>query len=197
MQTPEEKRIQAHGITVGEMKELGYRQANDPASIATIPGNNAGDKITDRFFKEEFGNYTLPMHERFHYHVATESRMFAPGGAEPVKTSTASVHKLTKEAYEFQKKHGAFNGQIVHILHNPEFEEKNAPLFGTAEAGNGPGPDTGNTGGSGTPLTKEELENSTVDEIKGIFDELGVEAPKGMKKAELIEELLKHNPVKA
>jgi len=114
-------RKQAHGLTHEEMEELHYKQVSGE-EIETVSSNNAGDKISDPYFKTEFSEYEIPVHEKHIYHVAEEIRQFKTSGPTPEKTSSATLQKYTKEAYEFMKNNHGFDGKIVHILHNPELE---------------------------------------------------------------------------
>lgn len=164
----EDQKHQAHGMTVGQMKDLHYKQIHDPGSIKMIPANNGGDKITDPYFEKDYGKYMLPEHEAHLYHVAAEARTFASGGATPTRTSIPAIHKLTKEAYEFQKKNKAFEGQIVHILHNPELPPVKA----------GKKVDDGDD--------SEDLNLLTVPELKDKLATLTGEPVKITKKADLI-----------
>jgi hypothetical protein len=116
------KQKQAHGLTHEEMQDLHYKQIQ--GDIQKVPANNAGDKIGDKYFKEEFADYEVPVYEKHLYHVVSEPRSFNPATGE--KTSVASLKKFTKKAYEFQKVNHGFDGHTVHILHNPELEDVKA-----------------------------------------------------------------------
>lgn len=161
-----------------EMKELHYKQMHEPDTIEMVEPNNGGDKITDPYFAKDYGDYKLPVHERHIYHVAAEARAFKSSGAIAERTSVSAVHKLTKEAYEFQKKNRAFEGQIVHILHNPELEPKSKPTA--------PKPPK-------APAKGEDITLLTAVDLKARIEQLSEKpVPKSLKKKEdLIAELKK------
>jgi hypothetical protein len=176
----EKDKHQAHGMSVGKMKDLQYNQVHNPDAIERIPGNNAGDKITDEYFRKDYADYTLPVHEKDFYHVVAEARAFASGGATAVRSSIPAVHKLSRQAYAFQKEHKAFNGQIVHILHNPDLEVDKKQTKKEVQGG---------------PV--EELQLLTVDKLKEKFFELtGQNAQSAIKKNELIGDILKAQKAK-
>lgn len=176
----EKRKHQAHGLTVEEMKELHYKQVHEPDTIEMVEPNNGGDKITDPYFAKDYGDYMLPIHERHVYHVAAEARAFRSSGAIAERTSVSTVHKLTKEAYEFQKKNKAFEGQIVHILHNPELEQVSKPT--APKAPKAPAKNEG-----------EDLTLLTVVDLKARIEKLSEKpVPKSLKKKEdLLAELKK------
>lgn len=183
----DENKHQAHGLTVGEMADLQYQQIHEPEEIEMMTGNGAGDAIKDPYFKEAYKDYELPVHEKNFYHVATEARTFAPNGAEPIRTSVMSVQKLSKEAFEFQKVHGGFAGQIVHILHKPEEEQPRARKSKKVKE------ETENSGQGEAGNSAEDrkiLETMTVPQLKERLDEITGATTKLKKKEELIDEIL-------
>lgn len=175
------EKIQSHGMTHQQVEDLRHHQLNND-KIKTYEPNNGGEKIKDPVFKELYGDYQVPYHEMGHYHVAMEARSWKNTGATAERTSVATVQKFTKEAYDHQLKNNAFNGYIVHIIHNPtlpgaEAATKNALAGPTTEDG-----DEGEEGSGDGP----ELSAMTVSELKDLYKhKTGEEAP-AMKKADLI-----------
>lgn len=108
---------QAHGLTVAQMANLRVQQEEE--TVELMPCNNARpDQIKDAIFREAFSNYQIPRVESHIYVVAVEPRLFDHQTGE--RLSVATVHKFTREAYEFMKENHGFSGKVVHILHNPE-----------------------------------------------------------------------------
>lgn len=164
-----DKIIQSHGMTHAEVEDLRIRQMQN--QVKMVPANNAGEAIKDEYFKKEYSDHKIPDHEKHIYHVAIESRTFRSSGPTAEKLSNSTVQKFTKEAFEFQKKHNAFNGQVVHILHNPELNKKH---------------DGGNDIAPGKVV---QLADMKVDDLRDRYTELTGEAvPSGVKrKADLID----------
>lgn len=113
-----DKKIQTHGLTHQEMKELHEKQIH--GQVEMIPANNL-DTLKDPYFKEEYGDYKIKEHNKNVYHVAMERREFKTVGGMPRKTSTSSVVKFTKEDFEAatSKQSRTFSGYTTHILHYP------------------------------------------------------------------------------
>ena len=120
---PDGEKHQAHGLSHAEVEELRLRQLHN-LPIEMIPGNNGrADQINDPYFKafieENFsGQYQLPLHERGHFHVIMEPRLYDPASGQ--KLSIIVVQKYHGPAFNFQLENGGFNGFTVHILHFAE-----------------------------------------------------------------------------
>ena len=161
METPEDEKIQSHGITKGQMKDLQYQQQQ--GDVKMIDANNVGDNIKDKEFAKEFADYQLPEAEKDHYHVVAEARLFNQTTGE--KISNPVVHKYTKEAFEFNKKHHGFDGQTVHILHNP-------------------------TKTVAEKETEDDFDVMTVAQLKEAYKEItGEDAPKNIRRDDLLEKV--------
>lgn len=183
--TPLGQKKQAHGLTHEQMEEVRYQQASAPEEIETIPGNNTGDAVTDKLFKDEYADYKLPKVEENHYHIVAESPQYNQATGE--KLSTAILHKFTPEAYEFQKEHSGFSGQRTHILHNPKLNGND--LNAKQEK------DLGGKKDLVEYKTEEELQDMTNSELLDYYEELtGVRLPSNLRKADIISKTLEQSP---
>ncbi len=115
--------IVAHGLTARMFEEIKLRKiAGDEERIPA----NCASSLQDKFFKEDYKDYTIPMHERNHYHIAMEVRNFNPstGG----RLSVPMVQIFDKVSWLAMKEADTFKPYTAEFVHNPEKEEKNAPL---------------------------------------------------------------------
>jgi hypothetical protein len=115
--------IVAHGLTKRQFDEIKLRKLSN--DLEMIPGNCAST-MKDKHFKVDFADYQLPMHERLHYHVAMESRLYRSGDGE--RESVPMVQKFDKPSWLMMKESDTFKTYIAEFVHNPELEEKDAPL---------------------------------------------------------------------
>lgn len=116
--------IVAHGMTARQFEELKLRKLSN--DIEMIPANLAA-KLQDEIFAKEFGDYEIKMHERQHYHVIQEMRLFNQGTGK--RDSVAAVVTYDKAMWPTVKDSDVFKDYTRELVHNPELEEKNAPMI--------------------------------------------------------------------
>ena len=93
--------------------------------IEMIPANNR-DSLTDKFFKKEYAEHEIKMHERGFYHIAMEHRSFDRDSGE--RNSFSFVNIMSVAAYNMGKKNNGFIGYTMNIIHDPLMEEKGAKI---------------------------------------------------------------------
>lgn len=113
----------AHGMTARQYEELKLRKLSD--DVEMIPANRA-KKLSDKLFKEDFGDYEIPQHERMHYHVAQELRLFVQATGD--RQSVPSIHTYDKAMWPIIKNSDVFKAYVSEIVHNPEDEDEDATL---------------------------------------------------------------------
>lgn len=111
------------GLTRRQFDEIKQRKLSD--DLEKIAGNCAGE-MKDKLFNKDFENYELPMHERFHYHVAMELRLFDTMSGQ--RLSKAMVQKFEKNSWEAMRNSDVFKTYTSEFVHNPALEKKDAPL---------------------------------------------------------------------
>lgn len=110
----EDDKLQAHGLTKGEMKIIHRKQIE--GSVEKIPANK-GKNIKDKHFAAEYEGYEIDEHEKQILHVATEARSFNQATGQ--KLSSSFVQKYDVPTFERMSKQEAFKGYTMHILHDP------------------------------------------------------------------------------
>jgi hypothetical protein len=162
----------AHGLTHGQLAHIAELQQTGQ-DVPMIPANNgAKDQIGDLYFKEEYGDWEIPEHEKGFYHLAQEPRLFAQFGATPQRLSVSSVVKMHPPAYKHFMDNGMDKGKVIHILHNPTLEGKAKPKATAEEEDEDEGTD---------------FDSYTVAELREYIEATTGEAPKSSaNKAELI-----------
>lgn len=124
MATLRKEAIRAHGLTERQMNELALRKQS--GEVEMIPANLA-HKIQDPDFASDFAGYKIPMHERFMYHVALEHREYSRTQRNQ-RESVANVQVFDSVTWQSIKDTEVMRDYTREIIHNPELEEKDAPL---------------------------------------------------------------------
>lgn len=161
----------AHGLTHGELAHIGELQQTGQ-EVPMIPANQGGkDQIGDPYFKEQFGDWQIPEHEKGSYHVAQEARLFAQTGTTPTRLSIASIVKMHPEAFKHYMDNGQDKGKVIHILHDPTRP--------SASASNGPDEEGEDE--------EDDFTGMTADQLREYIESTTGEAPKSsLKKADLL-----------
>lgn len=115
-----------NGIKWRDAVAIGEKQATGTALI-TFKGNNVHNLKDPHFLAAGFGEYEVPEHELFSFHVALEARAFHAATGE--KLSVPRVQKYDKENFKLVHDNRGFEGKTVFILHDPT-----RPLGAEAEA---------------------------------------------------------------
>lgn len=116
--------LMANGMTARQYEELKLRTLSN--DVEKIPANRA-DRITDKLFAKDFDGYEIPQHERMHYHVAQELRLFSQ--ADGGRQSVPSIHTYDKAMWPIIKNSDVFKAYTSEIIHNPEEEDEDAVLI--------------------------------------------------------------------
>lgn len=173
--------ILAHGLTAPETEEIRLRMLSK--DVEMIRANRAAD-LQDELFIQDFGNYVIPMHERKHYHVATEIRSFSRTlGA---RESIPSVTVVDAATWMTFKQSDVFKTYTSEILHNPELEERDAKLVTLEYTLDGQAPE------KEVVIDTNPLEELEIKELKEKYEQLsGQVAPKSWNWQKTFDEIEK------
>jgi hypothetical protein len=115
--------IFAHGLSARQTQEINHRVG--AGDVETIPANRS-HLLQDQEFKNDYRNHVIPMHERFHYHVAMENRLYNQTNRQ--RESAPMIQVFDKATWEQFSVSDVFKTYTSELVHNPELEAKDAPL---------------------------------------------------------------------
>lgn len=120
--------IQAHGKTIGEMRQIALKQSGQiPGGLKKFTPNNVQNLKDKHFIEDGLQNHMVDEHETGIYHVAQETRSFNPISGE--KLSKGFVQKYDVQTFKFMRDNRGFEGQSIFVLHDPTLEVKEeAPI---------------------------------------------------------------------
>ncbi len=107
------KRLQSHGLTHQQIKDLKYDQMNDNQEFTEANKNP---------------NFVIPSCEEHLIHANIELKTYSPTTGD--KTSVAKLQSFYPEEFNKMESQGAFIGYDVEIVHQPKTEDAPLKLHG-------------------------------------------------------------------